>query len=96
MEPSGYATAITLTPPPELNGSVPRRAQMDYGDARYLLTVVMLFFVGGLIFFGLLGHEDFKSGKELYCDVMLLRPRPGNWVFVWSLLANVGQLRVQC
>jgi len=64
MEPSGYATAITLTPPPELSGSVPRRVQMNDGDARYLLTVVLLFFVGGLIFFGLLCHEDFKQVRQ--------------------------------
>jgi len=64
MEPSGYATAITLTRPPELSGSVPRRVQMNYGDARYLLTVVLLFFVGGLIFLGWLCHEDFRQVRQ--------------------------------
>lgn len=49
---------------------------MNDGDARYLLTVVLLFFVGGLILFRWLCHEDFKQiGKELYCDAMLVRRR---------------------
>lgn len=56
-----------VPPPSELSGPLPRRVQMAYGDARYLLMVVLLFFVGGLTFFGWLVCADVEQirGRSL-------------------------------
>ena len=44
--------------PSELTGPLPRSVLMSDGDARYLLLIVLLFFVGGSI---TLGWECFSD-----------------------------------
>jgi hypothetical protein len=53
------------TMPSELAGPSPRKVQLSSeGDGRYLLVVVLVFFVGGLIFQGWNGYDDIKQFQQ--------------------------------
>jgi hypothetical protein len=58
-----------LAAPLELGGPLPRTVMLNLdGDARYLLIIVLLFFVGGGIWLGWKGYDDvlqFKNGALL-------------------------------
>jgi len=48
--------------PSELTGGFPRKVRLnDSPDAKYLLTVVLVFFLGGLIILGWWGYDEFKQ-----------------------------------
>jgi hypothetical protein len=54
------------TMPSELAGPSPRKVQLSFseGDGRYLLLIVLVFFVGGLIFLGWKGYDDIKQFQQ--------------------------------
>lgn len=54
-----------LTAPSELAGPLPRRVTLNLdGDARYLLIIVLLFFVGGGIWLAWRGYGDVQQFKD--------------------------------
>lgn len=56
---------ITLEAPSELLGPLPRTVTLNLdGDGRYLVIVVLLFFVGGCIWLGWKGYDDVQQFKE--------------------------------
>jgi hypothetical protein len=53
------------TMPSELAGPSPRKVQLNSSpDAKYLLVIVLVFFVGGLIFLGWNGYDDIKQFNQ--------------------------------
>jgi hypothetical protein len=62
-EASNYTLS---TMPSELTGPLPRRVELSLseGDGRYLLLIVLVFFVGGLIFLGWKGFDDVRQFQE--------------------------------
>jgi hypothetical protein len=50
-----------LKTPSELSGPLPRKVQMSDGDARHLLVIVLLFFVGGSIILGWSLYNGFTN-----------------------------------
>lgn len=54
------------TVPSELAGPSPRKVQLSFseGDGRYLLLIVLVFFVGGLIFLVWYGYDDIKQFQQ--------------------------------
>jgi hypothetical protein len=54
------------TVPSELAGPLPRKVQLrlSEGDGRYLLMIVLVFFVGGLIFLVWNGYDDIKLFQQ--------------------------------
>ena len=51
-----------VTVPSELAGPLPRNVFLNMeGDGRYLLIIVLIFFVGGLSFLAWLGYEDINQ-----------------------------------
>jgi hypothetical protein len=56
---------VTLQAPSELVGQLPRTVTLNLdGDARYLLWIVLLFFVGGGIWLGWKGYDDVQQFKD--------------------------------
>jgi len=56
---------MTLEVPLELMGSPPRTVTFNLdGDGRYLLIIVLLFFVGGSIWLGWKSYDDVQQFKE--------------------------------
>jgi len=54
-----------LTAPSELAGPLPRTVTMNFdGDARYLLIIVLLFFVGGGIWLAWKGYDDVQQFRD--------------------------------
>jgi hypothetical protein len=65
MEPEASSYGFA-TVPPELAGPLPRRVQLSLseGDGRYLLLIVLVFFVGGLIFLVWKAYDDIKQFQQ--------------------------------
>lgn len=62
LEASGRGT---LAAPSELVGPLPRTVSLNLdGDARYLLAVVLIFFVGGGIVLGWKGYDDVQQFRQ--------------------------------
>jgi hypothetical protein len=58
------SSRMTLEAPSELVGPLPRAVTLNDGDGRYALIVVLLFFVGGSIWLGWMGYDDFQQFKD--------------------------------
>lgn len=63
LETSEQATSLI---PSELAGPIPRavRLNLDRGDTRFLLTIVLLFLGGGSIFLGWICNYDIKQFRQ--------------------------------
>lgn len=58
-ESSSYPT---LEIPPEVSGPIPRKVGLNFdGDGRFLLIIILCFFIPGLIFLGWNGYGDFNQ-----------------------------------
>jgi hypothetical protein len=65
LESSCYASSDA---PSELAGQLPRTVTLKLdGDGRYLLIVVLIFFVGGSLWLGWKGYDDVQQFKEELC-----------------------------
>lgn len=66
MEMETEANYAFSTMPSELTGTLPRRVglSLSEGDGRYLLLIVLVFFVGGLIFLGWKGYDDVTQFQQ--------------------------------
>ena len=65
MEPESSSYGLA-TVPSELAGPLPRRVHLSLseGDGRYLLLIVLVFFVGGLIFLVWKAYDDIKQFQQ--------------------------------
>ena len=56
---------VSSETPSELVGPLPRKVTLNLdGDGRYLLIVVLIFFVGGSLWLGWKGYDDVQQFKE--------------------------------
>ena len=58
------SSRMTLEAPSELVGPPPRTVTLNDSDGRYLMIVVLLFFVGGSIGLGWRGYDDVQQFKD--------------------------------
>ena len=64
MDLESYSCAV-VGAPSELVGPLPRTVMLRLdGDGRYLLIVVLIFFVGGSLWLGWKGYDDVQQFKE--------------------------------